>query len=129
MDEIRECACRASANPIQQAVNTPRPRHPVPEAVTFGQFARAAGRLGWSPEFLAAVFRGKFDQPKDLLDRIFDRHQRDAAHVIPYASVLAFYHRETARRVPKRRRRPPAVATSFPANPAEQGQEPIPGYP
>jgi len=98
MDEIRECACHDSTSAIQQAVNTPKPKRVTPQAVTFAQFARAGRRLGWSLDFLVKIFRGKIDDPRDLIERIFDRHDRHGAMVIPYASVLTFYWRETAQK-------------------------------
>lgn len=115
--EIRECACHASTDPVRRLVNTPRPRRVVPEAVTFGQFSKAAARHGWSLEFLVKMFRGKIDDPRELFERIFDRHGRHAAMLIPYASVLAFYWRETTakpcRRARKSAPKMPAVPTSF----------------
>jgi hypothetical protein len=116
-DALRECLCHASTDPVRQATDTPAPRRVVPAAVTFGQFARGGRRLGWSIDFLVRMFRGRIDEPRDLFERIFDRHDRHAAMLLPYATVLAFYHRETtAKRTRPRRKSPekvPAVATSF----------------
>jgi len=116
---IPECACHASTNPIQRTVNTVRPRQPAPEAVSFAQFARAGRRLGWSIDFLTKIFRGKVEDPRDLLERIFDRHDRHGTMLIPYRSLLDFYWRETAskrRSAPRRKApNPPRVSYIFSA--------------
>ena len=95
MDEIRECACHDSTSAIQQAVNTPKPKRVTPQAVTFAQFARAGRRLSWSLDFLVKIFMGKIEDPRDLFERIFDRHERHGSMPIPYRSLLDFYWRET----------------------------------
>jgi hypothetical protein len=93
---IDQCPCHDTASPILRAVNTPRPRLPVPKPVTFAQFARAGRRHGWSVEFLTKWFRGKVDEPGELFSRMFDRFNRHGANVIPFRTVLDFYWRETA---------------------------------
>jgi hypothetical protein len=110
MDELQECLCHDSTNPIQQSANTLRPRPAIPKAVTFAQFARAGRRLGWSLEFLTKYFRSKIEEPGELLGRIFDRRDRHGAMVIPYRSVLEFYHRETAPKRSRARREAPTDA-------------------
>ena len=126
--EIHECACHASTDPIHRAVNIRRPRRPVPKAVTFGQFARAGIRHGWSIDFLAKLFRGKIDEPRELFDRIFDRHGRHAAMLVPYASLLSFYWREVTAKPCRRARKnspgTPVVATSFDAETGEDYPRP-----
>jgi hypothetical protein len=111
-DAVGGCLCHAPApDPVRRRAG----RAPVADgSVTFGQFARAGRRLGWSLDFLVKCFRSKIDDPRELFERIFDPHDRHAAMVIPYASLLALYHREvTARRPPKSAPTRPVVATSF----------------
>src|SRR5687767_1557752 len=57
--------------------------------VTFGDFAKLAGRRGLTPEFLAERFGEKIERPSEFFHRVFQGQH--AAVVIPYRSVLAFY--------------------------------------
>jgi hypothetical protein len=90
-DAIRQCLCHA----VPVLVARKRPRQPDPDApLTFAQFARAGRRLGWSVDFLTRQFKGRIEAPGDFFSRVFDRHDRFGAVVIPYRSVLDWYLRE-----------------------------------
>lgn len=60
--------------------------------VTFRDFAALAKRRGWTPEFLAEEFKGKIEGPSEFFHRVLSGKQADV--VIPYRSVLDFYHKE-----------------------------------
>ncbi len=69
----------------------------VPREVTFKDFAALAKRRGWTPEFLAEEFRGKIEEPSDFFHRVLSckyKGEDRSGVVIPYRSVLEFYHKE-----------------------------------
>ena len=62
--------------------------------VTFGMFKDVAQRRELTIESLASEFRGKIDSPTSFFERVFEKNPESRATVIPYASVLVFYHQE-----------------------------------
>jgi len=72
-------------------------RRAVPLGVTFRDFAALAKRRGWTPEFLAEEFRGKIEEPSDFFHRVLSCKYKGEDRswlVVPYRSVLEFYHKE-----------------------------------
>ncbi len=65
----------------------------VPPEVTFRDFSALAKRRGWTPEFLAEMFRGKIDGPSEFFHRCLNG-KPDWGVVVVYRSVLDFYWRE-----------------------------------
>jgi hypothetical protein len=62
--------------------------------VTFEDFMQVAKRRGHTPESLAALFRGKIEEPRDFFERAMScrYHGEDRSNVvIPYRSVIEFY--------------------------------------
>lgn len=69
----------------------------VPPEVTFRDFSALAKRRGWTPEFLAEEFRGKIEEPSEFFHRVLSCRYKGEDRswvVIPYRSVLEFYHKE-----------------------------------
>src|SRR5262245_26195410 len=65
--------------------------------ITFKDFANIAKRRGHTPESLAALFRGKIEEPREFFERVTccRYHGQDrSAVVIPYRSVIEFYQQE-----------------------------------
>jgi len=69
----------------------------VPREVTFRDFAALAKRKGWTAEFLVEEFRGKIEEPSEFFHRVLSCKYKGEDRswvVIPYRSVLEFYHKE-----------------------------------
>jgi hypothetical protein len=62
------------------------------DQVTFTDFTKLAARRHWTPESLAKRFRGVIENPSELFHRVFE--SKNAAAIIPYRSVIAFYSQE-----------------------------------
>jgi hypothetical protein len=65
--------------------------------VTFKDLAMIAKRRGHTPESLAALFRGKIEDAREFFERALLRRWRGEDRsdvVIPYRSVIGWYHRE-----------------------------------
>ena len=65
--------------------------------VTFKNFADVAKRRGHTPESLAALFRGKIEEPREYFERVLScryRGEDRGAVLIPYRSVIEFYQQE-----------------------------------
>ena len=65
--------------------------------VTFKDFSNVARRRGHSPESLAALFRGKIDEPREFFERVMSCKYKgeDRSDVlIPYRSAIDFCRKE-----------------------------------
>ena len=65
--------------------------------ITFKNFANVVKRRGHTPESLAALFRGKIEDPREFFERVMScrSHGEDRSSVvIPYRSVIEFYQKE-----------------------------------
>jgi hypothetical protein len=67
-------------------------KHFAMDQVTFEDFAKLATRRHWTPESLAKRFRGVIENPSEFFHRVFE--PKNAAAIIPYRSVIAFYSQE-----------------------------------
>jgi hypothetical protein len=68
-------------------------------AVTFGEFDALARLRGWTAASLADRFRGKIEQPRDFFERVMRPRSGPGSAdrsgtLIPYKSVMEFYHSE-----------------------------------
>jgi hypothetical protein len=61
--------------------------------ITFSDFAKLAKKKGWSAEFLAEKFKGQIERPSEFFHRCLSGSP-SADVVIPYRSVIDFYHQE-----------------------------------
>jgi hypothetical protein len=61
--------------------------------ITCGDFAKLAKKKGWSAEFLAERFKGLIEKPSEFFHRCLSGSS-SADVVIPYRSVINFYHQE-----------------------------------
>jgi hypothetical protein len=58
---------------------------------------QVARRRGHTPESLAAVFRGKIEEPREFFERVMScryKSEDRSGVVIPYRSVIEFYEQE-----------------------------------
>jgi hypothetical protein len=63
--------------------------------LTFKEFSQLATKRNHTAESLAALFRGKIDQPRDFFERVMSCRLKDCSDLpIPYRSVIEFYQRE-----------------------------------
>ncbi len=72
-------------------------RRVVPPEVSFKDFGALAKRRGWTAEFLAEEFRGKIEEPSEFFHRVLSckyKGEDRSLVVVPYRSVLEFYHKE-----------------------------------
>jgi len=72
-------------------------RRVVPPEVSFKDFGVLAQRRGWTAEFLAEEFRGKIEEPSEFFHRVLSCKYKGEDRswiILPYRSVLEFYHRE-----------------------------------
>ena len=66
--------------------------------VTFKQFSEVAKHRGHTPESLAALFRGKIEDPREYFERVMSckYHGEDRSGVvIALRSVIEFYNQES----------------------------------
>jgi len=61
------------------------------EGISFAEFASQARAAGYEVNSLVDLFRGKIEDPRDLFTRAFQSKHEEM--VVPYRSVLEFYHR------------------------------------
>ena len=62
--------------------------------LTFKEFSQLARKRNHTAESLAALFRGKIDQPRDFFERVMSCRLKDCSDLpIPYRSVIEFYQR------------------------------------
>jgi len=60
--------------------------------ITFKQFIKLMERRGMESNDLCRQFRGKFDEPREFFNRVWQGRYADV--VIPYRSVVQFYTKE-----------------------------------
>ena len=61
------------------------------EGISFAEFASRARAANFNMDSLVDLFRGKIEDPRDFLTRVFQPKHADV--VVPYRSVLEFYQR------------------------------------
>ncbi|MDH3445441.1 MAG: hypothetical protein OEN50_16055 [Deltaproteobacteria bacterium] len=67
------------------------------DGITFKDFAAVAKRRRHTPESLAAIFRGKIEEPREFFERVMScRYKGEDRSDVPisYRSVIAFYQAE-----------------------------------
>jgi hypothetical protein len=65
--------------------------------ITFKDFMHVAKRRGHIPESLAALFRGKIEEPREFFERVMSckwKGEDRSGVVIPYRSAIEFYEQE-----------------------------------
>jgi len=71
--------------------------HKIKREISFKDFMQVAKRRGHTPESLAALFRGKIEEPREFFERVMScrYHGEDRSGVvITYRSVIEFYEQE-----------------------------------
>ena len=65
--------------------------------ITFKDFMQVAKRRGHTPESLAALFRGKIEEPREFFERVLSckwKGEDRSNVIIPYRSVIDFHNQE-----------------------------------
>jgi hypothetical protein len=71
--------------------------HKIKREISFKDFMQVAKRRGHTPESLAALFRGKIEEPREFFERVMScryKSEDRCGVVIPYRSVIEFYEQE-----------------------------------